>query len=217
MERTVSRRASRLLAYSPRVAGALNAPATFVPMALRLPEARLPLVDEPIAALLADWSWPPNRWALDRLLAAWPAVRTAVPAARLLLAGKGDASVGSLAGVEVLGAVARSEDVLSRAAVLPFPCPPSSGPKVKVIEALAAGLPVVTSEAGIEGVVTGGAKVASVAAAEPDAFAVALAGALRDPVTRAAHASAGADAIAAAHAPRPAARARVEALESRQT
>jgi glycosyltransferase involved in cell wall biosynthesis len=210
MERTVGRRAARVLAYSPRVVDALGR-GTFVPMALRVP-ARLPLVDEPVAALVADWSWPPNRWALDRLLGAWPSVRARVPAARLLLAGPGDPPIGTIAGVEVLGRVARSEDVLSQAAALAFPCPPSSGPKVKVVEALGAGLPVVTTEAGVEGVVTRGTTVAAVAPAEVDGFAASLAGTLGDPAGRAALADAAVAAITAAHAPRPAARARVEVL-----
>jgi glycosyltransferase involved in cell wall biosynthesis len=210
MERTVAQRAARVLAYSPRVAAALGR-GTFVPMALRVPE-RLALVDEPVAALVADWSWPPNRWALDRLLGAWPAVRAQVPAARLLLAGPGDPSIGTIAGVEVLGRVERSEDVLSQAAVLAFPCPPSSGPKVKVVEALGAGLPVVTTDSGIEGVVTGGATVAAVAPADVDGFAASLAGALGDPAGRAALADTAVVAITAAHAPRPAARTRVAVL-----
>jgi glycosyltransferase involved in cell wall biosynthesis len=211
MERKVARRAARVLAYSPRVVDALGR-GTFVPMALRVPAERLPLVDEPVAALLADWSWPPNRWALDRLLAAWPSVRARVPTARLLLAGPGDPSVGTLAGVDVLGRVDRSEEVLSRAAVLAFPCPPSSGPKVKVIEALAAGLPVVTTAAGVEGVITAGDDVAAVATADADGFAAALARVLGDPSLRATLADAGVEAIVSSHAPRPAARARIAAL-----
>jgi hypothetical protein len=211
MERTVARRAARVLAYSPRVADALGG-ATFVPMALRMPAERLPLVEEPVAALLADWAWPPNRWALDVLLAAWPRVRDEVPAARLLLAGAGDPRVGTMAGVEVLGRVARSEDVLSRAAVLAFPSPPSSGPKVKVVEALAVGLPVVTTEAGVEGVVRGDEAIAAVERPDAEAFAATLARVLGDPGERAALAAAGVAAVAAAHAPRPAARARLAAL-----
>ena len=210
MERAVARRVARVLAYSPRVVDALGR-GTFVPMALREPE-RLPLVDEPVAALMADWSWPPNRMALGLLLEAWPAVRAKVPAARLLLAGPGDPRVGTLSGVEVLGRVARSEDVLSRAAVLAFPSPPSSGPKVKVVEAIGAGLPVVTTDAGIEGIVCGDQTIAAIARADAEGFAATLAHVLRDPAERAALAAAGVAAFATSHAPRPAARARVAAL-----
>jgi glycosyltransferase involved in cell wall biosynthesis len=213
MERTVVRRAATVLAYSPRVASAIgHGRATFVPMALRMPDERLPPVDEPVAALVADWGWPPNRWALGVLLAAWPSVRDQVPAARLLLAGRGDPRVGTLAGVEVLGPVARSDDVLSRAAVMAFPCPPSSGPKVKVIEALAAGLPVVTTDAGVEGIVHGEEAIAAVELADAEVFGATVARVLSDPAERASLAGAGVAAVAASHAPRPAARARVAAL-----
>jgi glycosyltransferase involved in cell wall biosynthesis len=162
--------------------------------------------------LLADWRWPPNRWACDVLLAAWPHVRAQVPAARLKLAGPGDLSIGTMAGVDVLGPVAHSEDVLAEAAALAFPCPPSSGPKVKVIEALGAGLPVVTTEAGVEGVEAGGDVVAEVAPADPEAFARALSAVLLDPSARAALADRAVAAMARTHAPRPAARTRVAVL-----
>src|SRR5439155_17828417 len=59
--------------------------------------------------------------------------------------------VGAMAGVRVLGEVSDPLEVMSRAAVFVFPCPSSSGVKVKVMDAMFAGLPVVTTPAGVEG------------------------------------------------------------------
>ena len=213
-ERRVVRDSAGVLAYSARVAEVLGrwsaTPVATVPAAVPVPDDALPVVEAPVAGLLADWGWPPNRWALDVLLRAWPEVRRRVPTARLLLGGRGDAGVGTLAGVEHVGQVARSEDLLARLAVLAFPCPPSSGPKVKVLEALAGGLAVVTTPAGVEGVEGAGEHVW---VADPSRFADHLAGALADPAARAARASAARAGVGGAHGPRPAAERRLAALD----
>ena len=142
-----------VLSFSSRVGAIARGRARLVPIATHVPDAPLPLVDEPRALLLANWEWPPNAAALASLLREWPAVRERVPAAHLLLAGWGldDMGVGSIPGVELVGAVPTVADALSMASVFAFPCPPSSGPKVKVLEALAHGVPVVTNEYGAEG------------------------------------------------------------------
>ena len=211
-DRRVARRARLLLAYSDRVAHVFRQRPAAVPVAFPVPPEPLPHVDAPVALLLANWSWAPNRIALEWLLDAWPSVRDRVPDARLVLAGRGDPSVGALAGVRVIGAVEHSADVLADAAVLAFPCPPTSGPKIKVLEALAAGLPVVTTEAGVEGLAV---PRDAVAVADRGGFADALVAALADPAGRAARAERARAAVAAAHAPLVAARRRVEVIRAR--
>ena len=209
-ENRAVRAADLVLAYSPRVAGAALVPARFVPVAVPVPVGAVPPVEEPVAAVLADWTWPPNRAALDALLGAWPLVGDRVPGARLRLAGRGLEAVGQITGVEVLGTVRSSADVLAGAAVVPFPVPPTSGPKVKVLEALAHGIPVVTTGPGAEGLcLPDGAGVVRTTRA---GLADDLASVLADPVRRASLGVDGRAAVLAAHAPRPAAAARVEAL-----
>jgi glycosyltransferase involved in cell wall biosynthesis len=211
-ERFAMRRAALVLAYSERVAAGARGPVEVVPIAIEAPAEPLPAVEEPVAALLADWWWPPNKAALRMLLGAWPAVRRQVPGARLLLAGRHleDVRVPALPGVEPLGEVADSVEVLSRAAVVAFPCPATSGPKVKVLEAMAVGRAVVTTEAGVEGLVVPPGDGAVVAT--PAGFADALAATLRDPARADKVAAGGRTAVMANHSALTAAQARVDAF-----
>jgi hypothetical protein len=209
-ERFVARRASRSLAYSERVTSWVHGQgghAHTIPIALRVPDA-LPPVQRPVAACLADWRWAPNQAALSTLLDLWPQVRQAVPGAELLLAGRGCEQVGSIAGVRVLGFVDSAADVLAEAAVVAFPCPPSSGPKVKVLEAVMSARVVLTTRAGVEGLSTG---EGAVVATEQD-FAAALVRLLREAGNEHGRGADGREAAAAVHAPGPATAARRAAL-----
>ena len=211
-ERRVAKQAHTVMAMSDRVGRAVGTHTTVVPMAYPMPDEALALVDEPVVALLASWNWAPNHAALDRLLTSWPAVRDAIPGARLLLAGRGldRTRVGTMEGVEPLGAVGVPAEVLARAAVVAYPCPGTSGPKVKVIEAMAHGVPVVTTPSGVEGLHVDPTDLPVVA--DEHRFGEALIALLRDPARRAALAARGRPAVVAAHAPLAAARARVAAI-----
>jgi glycosyltransferase involved in cell wall biosynthesis len=167
----------------------------------------VPLVADPTVVLIADWAWPPNQASLRRLMVAWPQVRVRVPSAALLLAGRGMSEPPTAPGVEVLGEVPRSRDVLERAAVFAFPCPPTSGPKMKVLDALAHGVPVLTTASGVEGL----SGIEGVVAVADDAeFGSRLADLLGDPQRRAAMASGGRRAVLDHHSPDQAATARLE-------
>ena len=211
-ERYALRRADLVLAYSDRVAKGARGPVEVVPIAVEAPPEPLPAVEEPVAAVLADWWWPPNKTALRMLVEAWPEVRRRVPGARLVLAGRHleDVRVPSLPGLEPVGEVADSLDVLADAALVAFPCPATSGPKVKVLEAMAVGRAVVTTPPGVEGLVVPPGDGAVVAA--PTGFAAALAATLRDPARRDKLASSGRTAVMAHHSPLAAAQARVDAF-----
>jgi glycosyltransferase involved in cell wall biosynthesis len=202
------------LAYSPRAASLARGRARTIPIAHEIPATPGPFVDEPVVALVADWRWAPNRTALATLLRMWPDICERVSGARLLLAGRGAhlAEIEASSNVDVLGEVARSEDVLARAALVAFPCPPTSGPKIKVLEALAFGVPVVTTAAGVEGLFI--ADVAADLVAAEHEFAGRVVTLLTDAARRADVATRARAAVAAAHAPRPAAQARIAAIEA---
>jgi hypothetical protein len=209
-ERHAVRHAGVAIAFSPRVARAIGV-RELCPVTLPIPTDPVALVAEPTAVMLADWAWPPNQVALDRLLRSWPQVRRRVPDARLLLAGRGMVAAPDLAGVELIGEVDHARDALARASVFAFPCPPTSGPKMKVLDALAQGVPVVTSEAGIEGLQ---GVEAAVAIAGVASFADVLADVLRDPERRASMARFGRQSVLDHHAPSLAAAARMALIEA---
>jgi len=212
-EQRNARAADVVVAYSDRVADALGVAATAVPIAYPVPSAPLPLTDEPTAVLLADWRWPPNQRALRLLLDAWPHVVAGVTGARLVLAGRGldaDAALGSH--VQAVGPVPKAVDALALGSVFAFPCPETSGPKVKVIEAMAYGLPLVTTASGAEGVWAEPNR--DLIVAEEADFATVLANVLGDPERRATLAAAARTAMVTHHAAEPAARAKLTAIDA---
>jgi hypothetical protein len=163
-ERTTRRRARWLLVNSAPVAGELArlAPHAEVRRApLSLDPVHYPGragLTEPVAGLIGDASWPPTANAVRRLLSGvWPRVLEQRPAARLLLAGRGmqRARFGDLpvpAGVQWLGEVASAEAFLQGLGVLLYPLGRGSGAKIKVLESMVLGLPVVTTPPGVEGI-----------------------------------------------------------------
>jgi glycosyltransferase involved in cell wall biosynthesis len=157
-EHSALRRATRLVASSPVVAAALGPGVTVAPLSLDgslYPPA--PLDGPPVAGLLGSAAWPPTRNAVERLLArVWPLVRQARPEATLRLAGRGMAElVPSAPGVEVVGEVESASEFLRGLSLLLYPLGRGSGMKVKVLESIASGLPVVTTRHGAEGIDAG--------------------------------------------------------------
>jgi glycosyltransferase involved in cell wall biosynthesis len=119
-----------------------------------------------------------------------PLVRAARPDARLLLAGRDPGpDVQSLAGpdVEVVADPAQMRPVLDRVAVYCAPITSGAGLKNKVLEALAAGRPVVTTPEGADGI---GAGPGVTVAADPPGLAAAVTELLAD------HGQAAADGLA---------------------
>lgn len=209
-ERRAVRAASEVWALSDRVRDTVGR-GVVVPGCVPLPQEALPVVPEPVVGMLADWSWRPNLVAADVLLRSWPRVRAAVPGARLLLAGRGRLPVGTAAGVEWMGSVSSARDLLARLAVFAFPCPATSGPKMKVLDALGHGVPVLTTASGAEGLV--GDVAGALAVADEAAFGDRLASLLSDLPRRTTLAAAGRRLALTGHAPEVAARARVAAAE----
>jgi glycosyltransferase involved in cell wall biosynthesis len=107
-----------------------------------------------------------------------PALWEYLPEARLILAGsQPPPSVLGLASprIDVTGFVADPQSVFDRSDIAVLPLFRGAGIKVKVLECLAAGLPVLTSSIGAEGIVASESDGLVVKAPEPRAYATALA------------------------------------------
>jgi glycosyltransferase involved in cell wall biosynthesis len=134
----------------------------------------------------------------------WPLVRARVPGARLLVAGRGTDRLGlDGPGVETVGEVESAAAFLQSLSILLFPQRRGSGMKVKTLEALASGVPVVTTAAGAEGIAPNDGIVV---AADPAVLADQAAGLLADAEERHRRGAAAREAFAGGFAPEPATR-----------
>jgi glycosyltransferase involved in cell wall biosynthesis len=167
---------------------------------------RAPL-DAPVAGLIGTAKWPPTANAVERLLrSVWPRVLEQRPEARLLLAGFGMEReafphLPDLPGVEWRGTVPSATDFLRELGVLLYPLGRGSGAKIKVLEALALGVPVVTTPDGAEGI---GSHDGLVVDTDDGALAEATVALLGDDAARQAAGAAAHDTFDRYHAPLPA-------------
>ena len=112
---------------------------------------------EPAVLLLAaSFSWPPNVEGALRFLAhGWPRIRAGAPQARLRLAGKSPPAslvkAAERAGAEVAADVPSMPDEFAAATLLLVPLWTGAGARVKIVEAMAARLPVVATPLACEG------------------------------------------------------------------
>lgn len=102
----------------------------------------------PRLVLLGNRLWGPNAGAADQLLAWWPAIAAGIPDAELWLVGA-TASRATGPGVVDHGEVADVTPLLAACRALVAPVAVGGGVRVKVLEAAARGLPVVTTSAGL--------------------------------------------------------------------
>jgi glycosyltransferase involved in cell wall biosynthesis len=131
---------------------------------------------------LGTLSWGPNGSAARFLAGLAPPLRRMVPGARVVIVGRDPpADVRALAGdgVEVAGGVPDVRPYLAGAAVLAVPLDAGGGTRLKILEAFAAGLPVVSTAVGAEGIAADPAR--HYFRAERPEFIEAVASVLRDP------------------------------------
>jgi glycosyltransferase involved in cell wall biosynthesis len=104
--------------------------------------------------LYGTLDYPPNAQANAEYFASvWPALRTALPALRTLVVGSGDAPSSVPRDdprVELRGYVAHIAPILESAGTLVAPLRVGGGSRTKVLEALACGMPVVSTAIGVE-------------------------------------------------------------------
>ncbi len=162
-------------------------PTAIIPIAIdALGEAPIQRHETPDTILsMATMFWPPN---VDGVLwfarEVFPIVQRAVPHARVALVGaRPPAAVRQLAAnpaIDVPGYVADPRPYLERTAALIVPVHAGGGMRVKILEALARGLPIVSTTIGYEGIdLTPGEHL--LVGDTPTAFAEALIRLLHDP------------------------------------
>lgn len=113
-------------------------------------------VREPLLIMTANFGYYPNidgaRWFLGHI---WPLLRHDYPSLRLLLVGRTDqdetAELGHHDGVEIIGEVDDVRPFVARSSVFVAPLRMGGGSRIKILEALAQGIPVVTTSVGREG------------------------------------------------------------------
>lgn len=183
---------------------ALDARSTVIPICVDLSEREV--VSLSLGArritVLGTMYWPPNiegtLWLADRVLAQ---VLAAVPDAVLTIVGKRPpAEIEALCArfrgnVEVTGYVADPAPLLAETAAFAVPLLSGGGMRVKILDAWAWGLPVVSTTIGAEGIDVRPGEDILIADA-PSAFATVIIDLLRDPARRARLAAAGRAAVA---------------------
>jgi glycosyltransferase involved in cell wall biosynthesis len=93
-------------------------------------------------------------WLLEEI---WPRVRKLRPSAKLIVAGRDpspvvQAAIADAKGVELVASPASMDAVVARASVMVAPLRLGSGTRLKILESMAWGLPVVSTVRGAEGI-----------------------------------------------------------------
>ncbi len=139
-------------------------------------------VTRPLCSLAA-YDWLPNTEAMQWFLeSVWPLVRQADPEARLDIAGRDShrlASEFERPGVRVLGLVPSAADFLQERGVVIVPTRSGSGVRIKIVEAMLLGKPIVTTAVGAQGATDRASGEVSIADT-PAEFAQAVVGLLSD-------------------------------------
>lgn len=112
----------------------------------------------PCCLFVGSFNHRPNVLAADLLIQQiWPQVLAQRPDVRLILAGRGSqshlqTSAGGTTGVKAVGFVDDLTPLFSQCSLFVAPLPEGGGIKIKILEAMARGIPVVTTPVGAEGI-----------------------------------------------------------------
>lgn len=173
-----------------------------VPNGTNVPSAPANGQARPAKTLLFLGSFPhaPNAQGLRYFLdSVWPRLRAADPEIRLLVCGSRPpdwvTALDGQSGIEVAGEVAELAPIYARGTLMVVPLLSGSGTRLKILEAMAAGLPVVSTRLGAEGLgLVDGRHVLLADGAQ--AFADAVSRLLREPELRQLLAQAGRELVA---------------------
>jgi glycosyltransferase involved in cell wall biosynthesis len=116
-----------------------------------------PCVQEPVVGMIGSMHWVPSRSAAERLITRiWPLVKKQAASAKLYIAGWNAAKYLekylSHPDLILSNNLAHPSEFFSKAAVMVYAPSRGSGMKVKVMESMAYGVPVVTTWEGVEGI-----------------------------------------------------------------
>ena len=165
----------------------------------------LPLASERVVGLIAGMTWEPGLNAAVRLITRiWPRVLRWMPDARLHIAGwSARQALAQYLGTPRLSVdenIAHPFDFYRNCAVLAYPLSRGSGMKVKILEALAMGVPIVTTNEGREGIEMHSG-VHGFVEDDDDAFAARVVELMESAALRSAFAKAGRDLVEERYSP----------------
>jgi len=143
-----------------KMAESINPHGQYFVVPLALDPALYPLqapAQEPVVGLIGSMHWEPSRSAAERLITRiWPLVKQNVAHAKLYIAGWNAAKYLSKYSSEpdltLAENLSHPSEFFSKAAVMVYAPSHGSGMKVKVMESMAYGVPVVTTWEGVEGI-----------------------------------------------------------------
>jgi glycosyltransferase involved in cell wall biosynthesis len=165
-ERRLLRRFPRLSTCSPRLERAIreiHLRADVVSFPLGLETVLYPFIaddrrnGEAVVSVIGSMNWLPTQGAAVRLLTRlWPEIKRRVPGARVQIVGWSARSALAeyldLPDVEIVENVPEIQPYFDRTSVLLYAPSRGSGMKIKILEAMAFGVPVVTTSEGVEGI-----------------------------------------------------------------
>jgi glycosyltransferase involved in cell wall biosynthesis len=139
---------------------------------------------QPTLLFVGGLHWPPNADAMEYFARdIWPLVRRAVPSVTLTVVGRDDHAAADrlrrIEGVTLAGPVGDIEPFFRRASALVVPLRAGGGMRVKIVDAMARGVPVVTTALGCAGI-SAKSGLHLLCADEPRAFADAVVSVLND-------------------------------------
>jgi glycosyltransferase involved in cell wall biosynthesis len=114
----------------------------------------------PTCLFVGSFNHRPNVLAADLLIDhIWPKVLAERPDTRLILAGRGslehlEKNTGSTTGISATGFVEDLTPLFRQSTLFVAPLPEGGGIKIKILEAMARGIPVITTLVGAEGITT---------------------------------------------------------------
>ncbi len=116
-----------------------------------------PPAEQPVVGLIGSMHWEPSRSAAERLITRiWPLVKRGFPQAKLYITGWNAnrylQKYSSRQDLTMAENLANPSEFFAKAAVMVYAPSRGSGMKVKVMEAMAYGVPVVTTWEGVEGI-----------------------------------------------------------------